>query len=96
MYRKSSGGNAGSSLTLESAAFGGGLMTPSGVMFYVTDYLGSVRAERSFATPGLCVAKDVNQQFKQNHNETNKTFDSNCLPVVWTVRTGKRKGLRPE
>ena len=44
VYRKSSGGNAGSSLTLESAAFGGGLMTPSGAMFYVTDYLGSVRA----------------------------------------------------
>ena len=44
VYRKSSGSNAGSSLTLESAAFGGGLMTPSGAMLYVTDYLGSVRA----------------------------------------------------
>lgn len=44
MYRKSSGSNASSSLTLESAAFGGGLMTPSGAMLYVTDYLGSVKA----------------------------------------------------
>lgn len=43
VYRKSAGpGN--SSLTLESAAFGGGRLTPSGAMLYVTDYLGSVRA----------------------------------------------------
>ena len=44
VYRKSSGGNAGSSLTLESAAFGGGRLTPDGALLYVTDYLGSVRA----------------------------------------------------
>ena len=44
VYRKRSGSNAGSSLTLESAAFGGGRLTPDGAMFYVTDYLGSVRA----------------------------------------------------
>ena len=44
VYRKSSGSNAGSSLTLESAAFGGGRMTPDGALLYVTDYLGSVRA----------------------------------------------------
>ena len=43
VYRKSAGpGN--SSLTLESAAFGGGRLTPNGAMLYVTDYLGSVRA----------------------------------------------------
>ena len=43
VYRKSAGpGN--SSLTLESAAFGGGRLTPSGAMLYVTDYLGNVRA----------------------------------------------------
>ena len=41
VYRKGSGS---SSLTLESAAFGGGRLTPSGAMLYVTDYLGSVRA----------------------------------------------------
>ena len=41
VYRTSDGG---CSLTLESAAFGGGRLTPDGAMFYVTDYLGSVRA----------------------------------------------------
>ena len=58
VYRKSSGGNAGSSLTLESAAFGGGLMTPSGAMFYVTDYLGSVRAVVDGKTGDLYKASD--------------------------------------
>ena len=41
VYRKGSGS---SSLTLESAAFGGGRLTPDGALLYVTDYLGSVRA----------------------------------------------------
>ena len=58
VYRKSSGGNAGSSLTLESAAFGGGLMTPSGAMLYVTDYLGSVRAVVDGKTGDLYKASD--------------------------------------
>ena len=44
VYRRSSGSNAGSSLTLESAAFGGGRLTPDGALLYVRDYLGSVRA----------------------------------------------------
>ena len=43
VYRKSTG-PINSSLTLESAAFGGGRLTPNGAMLYVTDYLGSVRA----------------------------------------------------
>ena len=43
VYRKGAG-NGNSSLTLESAAFGGGRLTPTGAMLYVTDYLGSVRA----------------------------------------------------
>ena len=58
VYRKSSGSNAGSSLTLESAAFGGGLITPSGAMFYVTDYLGSVRAVVDGKTGELYKASD--------------------------------------
>ena len=58
VYRKSSGGNASSSLTLESAAFGGGLMTPSGAMLYVTDYLGSVRAVVDGKTGELYKAAD--------------------------------------
>ena len=43
VYRKGAG-NGNSSLTLESAAFGGGLLTPAGAKLYVTDYLGSIRA----------------------------------------------------
>ena len=43
VYRKNAG-SGNSSLTLESAAFGGGRLTPNGAMLYVTDYLGSVRA----------------------------------------------------
>ncbi len=58
VYRKRSGSNASSSLTLESAAFGGGLMTPSGAMFYVTDYLGSVRAVVDGKTGELYKASD--------------------------------------
>ena len=42
VYRKGAG-NGNGSLTLESAAFGGGRLTPTGAMLYVTDYLGSVR-----------------------------------------------------
>ena len=43
VYRKGAG-SGNSSLTLESAAFGGGLLTPAGAKLYVTDYLGSIRA----------------------------------------------------
>jgi hypothetical protein len=45
VYRKSSDSEGNSSLTLESAAFGGGRLTPARAMLYVTDYLGSVRAD---------------------------------------------------
>ena len=37
-------GDGNSSLTFESASFGGGHLTSSGVLLYVKDYLGSVRA----------------------------------------------------
>ena len=37
-------GDGNSSLTFESASFGGGLLTSSGVLLYVKDYLGSVVA----------------------------------------------------
>ena len=43
VYRKDAG-NGNGSLTLESAAYGGGILTPTGAMLYVTDFLGSVRA----------------------------------------------------
>ena len=58
VYRKSSGSNAGSSLTLESAAFGGGRMTPDGALLYVTDYLGSVRAVVDGKTGNLYKASE--------------------------------------
>ena len=55
VYRKSSGS---SSLTLESASFGGGRLTPSGAMLYVTDYLGSVRAVVNGSTGAIYKASD--------------------------------------
>ncbi len=57
VYRRSTGGGA-SSLTLESAAFGGGRLTPSGAMLYVTDYLGSVRAVVNGGTGAIYKASD--------------------------------------
>ena len=58
VYRESSGSNASSSLTLESAAFGGGRLTPDGALLYVTDYLGSVRAVVDGKTGELYKAVD--------------------------------------
>ena len=57
MYRRSTGSGT-SSLTLESAAFGGGRLTPSGAMLYVTDYLGSVRAVVNGSTGAIYKASD--------------------------------------
>ena len=57
VYRKGAG-NGNSSLTLESAAFGGGKLTPAGAMLYVTDYLGSVRAVVNGGTGELYKAAD--------------------------------------
>ena len=44
VYRQSADGDGNSSLTFESASFGDGHLTSSGVLLYVKDYLGSVRA----------------------------------------------------
>ena len=55
VYRKGSGS---SSLTLESAAFEGGRLTPDGALLYVTDYLGSVRAVVDGATGQIYKAVD--------------------------------------
>lgn len=57
VYRKSAGDN-NSSLTLESAAFGGGRLTPDGALLYVTDYLGSVRTAVDGKTGELYKASD--------------------------------------
>ena len=45
-------------MTLESAAFGGGRLTPGGAMLYVTDYLGSVRAVVNGGTGAIYKASD--------------------------------------
>ena len=65
VYRKSAGpGN--SSLTLESASFGGGRLTPSGAMLYVTDYLGSVRAVVDGQSGELYKASDYSAFGEEN------------------------------
>ena len=65
VYRKSAGpGN--SSLTLESAAFGGGRLTPSRAMLYVTDYLGSVRAVVDGQSGELYKASDYSAFGEEN------------------------------
>ena len=95
VYRKSSGGNAGSSLTLESAAFGGGLMTPSGAMFYVTDYLGSVRAVVDGKTGDLYKASDYSAfgdesvvMVRPQGNTPPHPLATAVLPAGLTLRDG--------
>ena len=65
MYRKSAG-PVNSSLTLESASFGGGRLTPSGAMLYVTDYLGSVRAVVDGQSGELYKASDYSAFGEEN------------------------------
>ena len=65
VYRKSTG-PVNSSLTLESAAFGGGRLTPNGAMLYVTDYLGSVRAVVDGQSGELYKASDYSAFGEEN------------------------------
>ena len=95
VYRKSSGSNAGSSLTLESAAFGGGLITPSGAMFYVTDYLGSVRAVVDGKTGELYKASDYSAfgdesvvMVRPQGNTPPQQLAAAVLPAGLTLRDG--------
>ena len=95
VYRKSSGSNAGSSLTLESAAFGGGLITPSGAMFYVTDYLGSVRAVVDGKTGELYKASDYSAfgdesvvMVRPQGNTPPQPLAAAVLPAGLTLRDG--------
>ena len=95
VYRKSSGSNAGSSLTLESAAFGGGLMTPSGAMLYVTDYLGSVRAVVDGKTGELYKASDYSAfgdesvvMVRPQGNTPPQPLAAAVLPAGLTLRDG--------
>ena len=89
VYRKSSGSNAGSSLTLESAAFGGGRLTPRGAMFYVTDYLGSVRAVVDGTSGAVYEASDYSAFGDES---AVPLMQSGSVPAVITLRdayTGK-------
>ena len=95
VYRKSSGSNASSSLTLESAAFGGGLMTPSGAMLYVTDYLGSVRAVVDGKTGELYKASDYSAfgdesvvMVRPQGNTPPQPLAAAVLPAGLTLRDG--------
>ena len=95
VYRKSSGSNAGSSLTLESAAFGGGRLTPDGAMLYVTDYLGSVRAVVDGKTGELYKASDYSAfgdesvvMVRPQGNTPPQPLATAVLPAGLTLRDG--------
>ena len=95
VYRKSSGGNAGSSLTLESAAFGGGRLTPDGALLYVTDYLGSVRAVVDGKTGELYKASDYSAfgdesvvMVRPQGNTPPQPLAAAALPDGLTLRDG--------
>lgn len=73
----------GSSLTLESAVFGGGRLTPGGAMLYVTDYLGSVRAVVNGITGTLYKVADFSAFGEESDVAS---FQSAPTPVGITFR----------
>ena len=79
VYRKGSGS---SSLTLESAAFGGGRQTPDGALLYMTDYLGSVRAVIDGATGQIYKAVD----YSAYGYESEVAFAGASVPSGTTLR----------
>ena len=86
VFRK---GTGSSSLTLESAAFGGGRLTPRGAMFYVTDYLGSVRAVVDGTSGAVYEASDYSAFGDES---AVPLMQSGSVPAVITLRdayTGK-------
>ena len=85
VYRQSSGGEGNSSLTLESASFSGGLLTPGNVLLYVRDYLGSVRAVVDAETGALYKAVDYSA-FGNESGVTGMQLAS--LPSGMTLRDG--------
>ena len=86
VYRKSSGS---SSLTLESAAFGGGRLTPSGAMLYVTDYLGSVRAVVNGSNGAICKASDYSPYGEQSDAESMQTASTPAWITLRDAYTGQ-------
>ena len=93
MYRRSSGGEGNSSLTFESASFGGGLLTSSGVLLYVKDYLGSVRAVLDADSGALYKAVDYSAygdagDVKVSVSGSSHPIASASLPSGLTLRDG--------
>ena len=86
VYRKSSGS---SSLTLESAVFGGGRLTPSGAMLYVTDYLGSVRAVVNGSNGAICKASDYSPYGEQSDAESMQTASTPAWITLRDAYTGQ-------
>ncbi len=82
VYRTSDGG---SSLTLESAAFGGGRLTPDRALFYVTDYLGSVRAVVDGTTGDLYKVSDYSTFGSDSEAPSMQTA---AAPLGITLRDG--------
>ena len=88
VYRRSTGSGT-SSLTLESAAFGGGRLTPSGAMLYVTDYLGSVRAVVNGSNGAICKASDYSPYGEQSDAESMQTASTPAWITLRDAYTGK-------
>ena len=86
VYRKSSGS---SSLTLESAVFGGGRLTPNGAMLYVTDYLGSVRVVVNGATGAIYKASDYSPYGEQSDAESMQTASTPAWITLRDAYTGQ-------
>ena len=90
VYRKGSGS---SSLTLESASFGGGRLTPDGALLYMTDYLGSVRAVVDGTTGQIYKAVDYSAygyesevMVPQQGSTPEHTLAAATLPSGMTLR----------
>ena len=90
VYRKGSGS---SSLTLESAVFGGGRLTPDGALLYMTDYLGSVRAVVDGTTGQIYKAVDYSAygyesevMVPQQGSTPEHTLAAATLPSGMTLR----------
>ena len=76
-------------MTLESAAFGGGRLTPSGAMLYVTDYLGSVRAVVNGSNGAICKASDYSPYGEQSDAESMQTASTPAWITLRDAYTAK-------
>ena len=89
VFRQGSNG----SLTFESALFGGGLLTSTGVLLYVKDYLGSVRAVLDADTGEIYKAVDYSvygddSDVMVSVSGSSQSMASASLPDGLTLRSG--------